>query len=160
MKKLLLVCSLVAAFGLAAQAQSCSKAKAAAKSETSVCASTLSKAVAADASVEQRTCAKSGKVSYVRKSVCPASGKVSYSNVEYCSKSKKFVNVSPSKQSCTKGKGQATKVSNSSAKSKASCAKKCTAAQKAACGAAGVKQAKAKQAPAEGAKVKLVKSEQ
>ena len=49
---------------------------------------------------------------YMRKDVCAQSGKVSYANVEYCTKTKKFINVSPSaaaaKPACAaKAKGAA-----------------------------------------------------
>ena len=46
---------------------------------------------------------------YMRKDVCATSGKVSYANVEYCTKSKQFINVSPTAAAgakascCTKG---------------------------------------------------------
>ena len=133
MKKVFMLFAFFGLVSFAATAQKACTKSASAKS--SCCAKTTAaaaKLAKLDNNIESRTCAKSGTVSYVKKSVCAQSGKVSYDNVEYCTKSKKFVNVSPKmeKASCTKGAG-ATKVSSvngkktsCSAAKKASCAKK------------------------------------
>ena len=52
-------------------------------------------AVRQNPDVERRVNTEARTVSYVRKNVCATSGTVSYADVEYCTKSKKFVNVSP-----------------------------------------------------------------
>ncbi len=149
MKKFFLLFALMGLVSVGVNAQTCTKSKTACtKSAKTVKADKASNAylVAAsaaakhDESVEERVCAKSGSVSFVRKSVCSTSGKVSYQDVEYCTKSKKFVNMSPSegkKASCTKSaksctkeaKGaSATKVSNKTASAnKKSCSSKKTA---------------------------------
>ena len=57
---------------------------------------TASEAAAADESIEARTCAKSGNVSYYQKSECPVSGKVTMNEVKYNAEAGKFVNASPS----------------------------------------------------------------
>ncbi|MCG8332598.1 MAG: hypothetical protein MI974_33240 [Chitinophagales bacterium] len=169
MKQLLLLFSMMLVFGLTTQAQDCTYAK---KTNASVEKTQCTKSTAAaaaklasmDASIESRTCAQSGKVSYVRKSVCDKSGKVSYTGVEYCSKSAKFVNISPRQQACSKskasaeGNAKATKVSDKkgacTSAQKAACAKTCTGASKSKVNAAPKQDAEGK------AKVKLVKGEE
>ena len=153
-------------------AQQCSSMKSVSANKQS-CAATCAKTAAAkaasmDVNIEKRVHPVSQQVSYVRKSVCPASGNVSYDNVEYCTKSKQFINVSPTKanmqtKSCTKDvKGvKAIKASSTTPKTsctaaqKAACAKTCTAAQKAAC-----MDAKASSTAKSNAQVKLVKNNQ
>lgn len=111
----------------ASATKSCSKAEKAAcskstsvasksctKSEKAACSKGKTTAVAgvikaahdaaeADESIEERTCAKSGKVSYYQKAECPMTGKVSYSEVRYCNESGKFVSAT----SCSKGEKKA-----------------------------------------------------
>lgn len=109
--------------------------------EKKVCSKAVAAALTANPNVEKRTCAASGKVSYMKKSTCANSGKVSYKEVKYCSDSKAFVNMAPAKKSCTaaqkaactKSKGASAKgVSLSNSGAKKSCAKTCTKS-KAAC---------------------------
>ena len=105
MKRFLLLFALVGAFALTSNAQDCTAKKTASakKSCAATCAKTAAAKLAkADMNIEERVCAKSGTVSYVKKSVCATSGKASFTNVEYCSKSGKFVNVSPSKGKAAK----------------------------------------------------------
>ena len=168
MKQLLLLFSMMLAFGLTTQAQDCSYSKKTnASVEKTQCtkstATAAAKLASMDESIESRTCAQSGKLSYVRKSVCEKSGKVSYTGVEYCSKSGKFVNISP-RQACSKskasaeGNAKATKVSDKkgacTSAQKAACAKTCTGASKGKVNAAPKQNAEGK------AKVKLVKGEE
>jgi len=121
----------------------------------------LVKFASLDETVETRTCAKSGKVSFVRKNVCAKSGSVSYSDVEYCSKSAKFVDVSPSakaswsksaKASCSAKKGASAKqVSNAAGAKKACCASKAKS-----CGSKAKADVKSEAATTTDAKVKLI----
>jgi len=104
--------------------------------EKKVCSKAVAAALTANPDVEKRTCAASGKVSYMQKNTCATSGKVSYEEVKYCADSKKFVNAAPAKKSCsaaekaacTKG-AKGVKMSNGAKKS---CAKTCTKGKKAA----------------------------
>lgn len=139
MKKLFVLFAFLGFVSFSATAQSCNPAACKKAHKTSSVDATNTDANAAavklaslDETIETKTCATSGKVSFTRKSVCAKSGKVSYTDVEYCSKSAKFVNVSPSakascsksKASCTATKGaSATKVSTDIAPKKACCAK-------------------------------------
>ncbi len=108
--------------------------------EKKVCSKAVSTALAANPDVEKRTCAASGKVSYMKKSTCASSGKVSYKEVKYCSDSKTFVNAAPAKKSCTAAQKAACSKSASAkgvslsadGAKKKSCAKTCTKS-KAAC---------------------------
>jgi hypothetical protein len=85
-----------------AQTKACSKTAAEHKACTAKGKSvagvvmTASEAAAADETIEARTCAKSGNVSYYQKSQCPVSGKVTMDEVKYNMESGKFVNASPS----------------------------------------------------------------
>ncbi len=94
MKKFLFLLAFVCfAFMSNVQAQSCHGAKSA-KAEGKSCHSkemAAAKAAAMDESIESRTCAATGKVSYVRKKVCPHSGNVSYADVEYDAEAGRFV---------------------------------------------------------------------
>jgi len=148
MKKLFVLFAFMGLVAFTANAQSCGSKKAtSAKSETACCAKTAAaaaKLASMDESIESKTCAKSGKVSYTKKEVCAKSGKVSYTDVEYCTKSGKFVNMSPkdvkdvkctkSKASCgdkaKASKAKATKVSSTTKKS-------CAAPKSASAGACG-----------------------
>ena len=103
--------ALLATAGLQAQTKSCaatcSKAKMASCTAKGATTSTAAIALgsadderAAGAAkragnVERRVDPQARTVSYVRKDVCATSGKVSYAEVEYCTKSKAFINVSP-----------------------------------------------------------------
>jgi hypothetical protein len=142
MKRVLLIFALFGAFALAANAQQkacCAGKKAAAKTEscTSVDQATLEKAASADASIVKQV-SDNGEISYARKVVDEKTGQVNYTSVEYCTKSKKFINASPSegeKVSCTKdGEAKATKVS-----SKESAKACCSGEEKKACCAGGKK---------------------
>jgi len=75
--------------------------KACSKADKKACSKAVAAALTANPDVEKRTCADSGKVSYVKKSTCAASGKVSYEDVKYCSDSKKFVNAAPAMDDAT-----------------------------------------------------------
>ncbi|MEM1320337.1 MAG: hypothetical protein AAGG75_08770 [Bacteroidota bacterium] len=126
MKKLFLLFTFLGFVCFTANAQQCSKKSVAAKGEKAGCCAATAKAAAKLATlednIESRTCAKSGKVSYVRKDVCPMSGKVSYADVEYCTKSQKFVNVSPSSAHATQVSTEVTQKASCTAK-KAACTK-------------------------------------
>lgn len=117
MKRLTLFLALVLGVGLStAQAQKCSKAQKAAcaksqsaavvdKGHCSGSADAAAKLASLDDSIESRTCATSGNVSYVRKVVNQDTGEASFTDVTYDSELGKFVNVSPSaaKACCAKG---------------------------------------------------------
>jgi len=139
MKKLLFLFAFVGCLGLVnVNAQSCPYSKKAATTtgvEKKVCAKTAAaaaKLASMDDSIESKTCATSGNVSYFQKSTCAKSGKVSMNEVKYCSTAKKFVNASPETAA------------------KKSCAKSC----------AGKKAAAKAESFEEGAKVKLIKNEE
>ncbi len=163
MKKLFFLFAFLGLVSFAANAQSCKYAKKA-KGEKSTCVKSQKAAASAaliDDAIESRTCAKSGKVSYVRKVVNNETGAVSYQDVEYCTKSKKFINASPAgmKATCTKSakascskSAKATKASMSAKGAKKAC---CTGKDKAACCAG--KSKKVKNTKASQSKVKLVK---
>lgn len=137
MKKLFVLFAFLGFVSFSATAQSCNPAACKKAHKTSSVDATQSNAAAVklaslDKTIETKTCATSGKVSFTRKNVCATSGKVSYTDVEYCSKSAKFVNVSPSakascsktKASCSAAKGASAKqVSAEAAPKKACCAK-------------------------------------
>ena len=130
MKQIFFVFLLLGGFTVGMNAQSC---QGTAKMDKKACAAACAKAgamaaanaAAADETIESRTDADSGKVTYVRKDVCPVSGKVSYADVEYCTVSKAFKTVAAApaapatKKSCTpvggacckKGKGDKVKTS-------------------------------------------------
>lgn len=65
------------------------------------------KAAAADESIETRTCAKSGNVTFYKKSTCPFSGNVSYSEVQYDEVSGQFVSQETPKEAHPVGKEKA-----------------------------------------------------
>ena len=140
--------------------KSCTKT-AAVTGKKACSASAAAKLAANDASIEAKTCAKSGTTSYVRKSTCAASGKTSFTNVKYCSTSGKFVNVSPSnnakvaadKPACT-GKAKAT--STSAKKSCSGSAKATSVSGKKGCSKPCSKSAKTS---SKEAKAKMVKAE-
>ena len=105
MKKLFLFLAFFGAVAFTANAQTCTKSASATKS-SSCCAKTAkaaAKLAAADATIEAKTCEKSGKVSYYRNSTCAVSGKASLTEVKYDPATAKFVNVSPSKMSKASG---------------------------------------------------------
>ena len=124
MKKLFVLFAFLGFVSFSATAQSCNPAACKKAHKTSSVDATQTDAHAAavklasmDETIETKTCATSGKVSFTRKNVCATSGKVSYTDVEYCSKSAKFVNVSPSaKASCSKSKASCTAAKGASAK--------------------------------------------
>lgn len=159
MKRVLLLFALIGAFALTANAQDkacCAGKKTAAKAETCTKAdqATLEKAAAADASIVKQV-ADNGEVKYLRKEVSEKSGKVSYTEVEFCTKSKKFVNVSPSEgsaTSCTKD-AKATKVASKDGEK--AC---CSGGEKKACCAGGKKAKVSKTSAA--AKAKLTNQEE
>ena len=159
MKKFLLFFAFCGLVSLTAQAQDCHGADKSATTsvEKASCSSTAAaKAASLDESIESRTDAESGKVTYVRKDVCAASGKVSYTEVEYCTKSAKFVNVSPEeKAGCCSSKG--AKASSASSKTPACCAGKAKASKTSTSSCTG-KDAKSTES-SDAAKVKLVKNE-
>ncbi|MGK0363154.1 MAG: hypothetical protein ACI85O_000198 [Saprospiraceae bacterium] len=139
MKQLFVLFAFLGFVSFSATAQSCNPAACKKTHKTSSVDATQTganvaavKLASLDETIETKTCATSGKVSFTRKNVSTTSGKVSYTNVEYCSKSAKFVNVSPSakascsksKASCSAAKGASAKqVSTEAAPKKACCAK-------------------------------------
>ena len=170
MKKIFTVIVLILGLGFGLQAQHCSSAKATAD-KASCAATCAAKAADADASVVKRVNLSTGETYYVRKDVCPASGKVSFTNVEFCSKSKKFVNASPSeKASCSKkatsedaSNPNAVKTSNSSAKPACCASKAKTAAccaSKTSCGSQKASTTKKPVETSKAAKATLVNQEQ
>lgn len=122
MKRFLIAFALLGFVTFSAQAQSCcSKGKSASadKSEASCSTTEATKAASLDDSIEQRTDANTGKVSFVRRSVNAATGEASFEAVEYCSESKRFINKSPEKADChADGKASAT---SGKSKSKKDC---------------------------------------
>lgn len=110
MKRILFVFALVSFAAFAAQAQSCcskgAKSASADKSEAA-CTNDAAKAASMDDSIEQRTDANTGKVSFVRRTVDASTGEASYVPVEYCTETKKFINQSSEKSAacCTDSKG-------------------------------------------------------
>ena len=112
----------------------------------SCCVAAAAKLASMDDSIESKTCAVSGKVSYYQKSTCPASGKVTSSEVTYDKTAKKFVNVSPSKKAAAAGGKNVKKAATAkkvSATAKKSCAAKCTKSA-ASCGSKSANASKAK----------------
>ncbi len=104
MKRILFVFALVSFAAFAAQAQSCcskgtAKSASADKSEAA-CSDDAIKAASMDDSIEQRTDANTGKVTFVRRTVDASTGEANYAPVEYCTETKKFINQSPEKASC------------------------------------------------------------
>jgi hypothetical protein len=144
MKKLLMLFAVVAFIGTSATAQctksksvsgkTCTKSKTACTKAKTVSTDTkaaelpacptaaAAKLASMDESIESRTCAKSGKTAYYKKSSCEKSGKTYFQEVKFDGDSKAFVNVAPSK-------GQAVKAADTDgtkktcSKSKASCSK-------------------------------------
>lgn len=104
----------------------CAKGKATSTAMVSVDKAAI-KAASMDATVEQRTCEKSGTVSFVRKNVCETSGTVSFVDVSYDADTKKFVNVSPKDVAATKGKAKSSCCAGGAA---AACTKKSATAVK------------------------------
>ena len=137
-------------FVFAAQAQkSCTAKKTAGTSCCMATAKAAATAASLDNDIESRTCAKSGKVSYVKKVVNAETGAVNFEEVKWCTTSKKFINASPSKKACTKGAKACTKAKATSTSAK-SCTKPCTKS---------TKTVKLDPKPANVAKAKLVKGE-
>lgn len=151
MKKIFVLFAFMSLVSFAVNAQTCPYAKksnaSAAVETSSEYAKTVASAAEMDENIEQKVCAKSGNVSYERKSVCEVSGKVSYTAVEYDAATAKFVNVSPSD-----AKASGKKACCAGGSSKACCAggnaKACTKSKSSSTSATS------------GAKVKMVKSEQ
>jgi len=166
MKKLFLFLAFFGAVAFTTNAQTCTKSASATKS--SCCAKTkaaAAKLAAADATIEAKTCEKSGTVSYYRNYTCSVSGKTSTTQVEYDAKTAKFVNMSPSKmtkEAAAGGKAEAKKKScaPSSCTKKSAKAVKTSAATKKSCDpAACTKSTSAKSCTkSTGAKAKMVKN--
>ena len=171
MKKLLLLVAMFAFVGTAAVNAQCSKSKTAhSAKETNTISATAkvaaekpactTKAAAMLASqsddIEAKTCSKSGKVSYYRKSVCQTSGKAYSTQVKYDAATKSFVNSSPAKAETTTKKKACTAAQKAACSKKASATK--VAGQKAACSKSKAKTTEAKAEQKE-TKAKLVKSE-
>jgi len=149
MKKLFFFAAFLCAASLTTVNAQCTKsAKAGAK--TACCAKTkaaTAKAVSADASIEKRVCATSGKESYFRNETCATSGKITSTEVKFDAATSTFVNVSPARGDMPAAENTSTKKACSS--SKASCKKKCSK---------GAKSAKTTKVAAP-AKAKLTKGE-
>lgn len=160
MKKLFVLFAFLGFVSFSATAQSCNPAACKKAHKTSSVDATQTDVKAAavklaslDQTIETKTCATSGKVSFARKNVCATSGTVSYTDVEYCTKSAKFVNVSPSaKASCSKSKASCTAAKGASAKQVSAI----TAPKKACCAAGTSKEECAKM---KGASAKQVSTE-
>jgi len=178
MKKLFVLFAFLGLVSFSATAQKCNPAACKKAHKTTAVDANQTDAMSAavklaslDETIETKTCATSGKVSFTRKNVCATSGKVSYTDVEYCSKSAKFVNVSPSaKASCSKSKASCSAAKGASAKqvsNSATTKKACCAGASAACCAGKTKvscskkaatdvKVEAKPATTTDAKVKLI----
>ena len=117
MKQLTVVFALLLGFGMmsSVQAQSCQKSASACCKKSASTASAdkamapgtveaAAKLASLDASIETRTCDKSGSVSYVRKVKDETTGAVTYADVAYDQELGQFVNVSPktAKACCAK----------------------------------------------------------
>ena len=131
MKKLFLFLAFFGAVAFTSNAQSCTKSASASK-KSSCCASktaatnsaAAAKLASADASIEAKTCSKTGKVTYYKSSTCSVSGKTSMAEVEYDAATAKFVNVSPSKMAKESAVGGKTVKTVSATKKKSCCASK------------------------------------
>ena len=131
MKKLFFFAAFLLAASLTTVNAQCTKT---AGAKTACCAKTkaaTAKAMSADASIEKRVCAESGKVAYFRNSKCEVSGKMTSQEVKLDDATGTFVNVSPERAALPAADGAKK---SCTAAEKAACAKKCTAAEKAACG--------------------------
>ena len=94
-----------------------------AATKTACCASktgATATAVSADASIEKRVCAESGKVAYFRNSKCAVSGKMTSQEVKLDEATGTFVNVSPERAAMPTAEG-----TKKSCAGKASCQKSC-----------------------------------
>ena len=119
MKKLFFFIAFICAASLTTVNAQCSKSKTA-STKTACCAKTtaaMAKVVSADASIEKKVCATTGKETFYRNAKCETSGKMVATEVVFDAKQNTFVNVSP-----TRG-----------AQPAATAAKSCTSAEKAAC---------------------------
>jgi hypothetical protein len=119
MKKLFFFAAFLLAASLTTVNAQCTKT---AGAKTACCAKTkaaTAKAMSADASIEKRVCAESGKVAYFRNSKCEVSGKMTSQEVKLDDATGTFVNVSPERAALPAADGAK---------------KSCTAAEKAACG--------------------------
>ena len=96
-----------------------SKAPSVATASTADHSEAAAKLASMDASIETRTNANTGTVSYVRKQTCSHSGTVSYVDLTYDAPSGTFVNASPSKM---EGKGSGCGSKATTASGKAGCA--------------------------------------
>lgn len=112
------------------------KAPSAADAESNAAAVKLA---SMDASIETRTDAATGAVTYVRKETCAHSGVVSYTDVTYDAASNTFVNVSPIHMEGAAGGCQGKATSASAAKS---CHGGSATAGKSCCGGKGTAAAK------------------
>lgn len=122
MKKLFFFAAFLLAASLTTVNAQCSKT---AGTKTACCAKTkaaTAKAMSADANIEKRVCAESGKVAYFRNSKCETSGTVTSQEVKLDEKTGTFVNVSPERAAQPAAAGEKKSCAN---KSK-SCQKACT----------------------------------
>ena len=107
----------------AQDAKACTKSTAAKSSCCAKTAAAAAKAASLDETIESRTCATSGKVSYVQKAVCPMTGAAKYTEVEYSAAQGKFVSVKAEaeakKPACTKGDKKACTKGKAATKTKA-----------------------------------------
>lgn len=154
----LLAFAMLLGFGLQAQSD-CGHKKSADKAEisrtaTAVDQNTIEAAVklaSLDENIEQRVNDENGEVTFVRKKTCAHSGKVSFVNVAYDAESAQFVNVSPKdmnsgKKGCCAAGAKA---------GKGCCAKKASAGE-----GCGSKKASTEASSTDNTeKVKLVKAE-
>lgn len=90
MKKLFVFLAFFGCVAFTANAQSCSKT-----ASKACCSKAATKLASADASIEAKTCSKTGKVTYYKNYTCSETGKLTSTEVKYDTATKKFVNVSP-----------------------------------------------------------------
>lgn len=130
MKKLLFSLVLLMGAFTFANAQAVEMADAPKKSCSKSCSKTCAKTAASaaklaamDETIESKTCAKSGKLSYYKNSTCPVSGKMTSHEVKYSTASKTFVNVAPSDVASAAKK---VSMETSGTPVKKACSKKCS----------------------------------
>ncbi len=136
MKKLFFFAAFLLAASLTTVNAQCSKT---AGAKTACCAKTkaaTATAMSADASIEKRVCAESGKVAYFRNSKCEVSGKLTSQEVKLDEATGTFVNVSPERAAMPAAEG-----------AKKSCSSKSTSCQKS-CSGKSAKSAMKADAPA------------
>ena len=131
MKKLFFFAAFLLAASLTTVNAQCSKT---AGAKTACCAKTkaaTATAMSADASIEKRVCAESGKVAYFRNSKCEVSGKMTSQEVKLDAATGTFVNVSPERAAMPAAEGEKKACASKSASCQKSCSGKSAKAKSA-----------------------------